>query len=423
MAFFAVLATALMAGTWLFSRYIDDVFRVTPALHSQFQFLVIVIGASWSLGMIFNIFNATLEGFQRFDMSSRIWISVTSVRVAGTAVLLYLGYGLVALGLLVVGAQMFGYALSFLSLRRVFPEQRFSAALASFRMLKQLVGYGVHTLTGTVASQLLNQSAPILIGHFRPAAFVGYYSVPVRLLQYTGDAVSRVALVTTSNASDLQAREEYDAIPRLGILVNRYCLVLIMPVAIFLLVYGAELIRVWIRDPVYVAMSAPLIPVLVTGVLFAIAGQFNSSAILFGLARHKRYTRALLAEGLALAGGLYVLVPRYGILGAAWISTILMIAVRGLYTPWLVCRSLQFPYRTYMRLIYLRPVLTALPLLAAAWWAKHTVLPGSSLLQVIIAAASIAAAYYTAAAMLVVERTHRGMVVSMVARRVRTKAA
>ncbi len=422
-AFFAVLATLLMAGTWIISYYIDRLFNVSPALHSEFRFLVVIIGASWSLGMIFNIFNATLEGFQRFDMSSRIWIAVTAVRVAGTAVLLFLGFGLIALGILVVAAQMFGYVLSFVSVRRVFPAQRFSAALASIRMLKQLVGYGVHTLTGTVAMQMLNQSAPLMIGHFRPAAFVGYYSVPVRLLQYAGDAVSRVALVTTSNASELQAREEYSAIPRLGILVNRYCLVLIMPVALFLTLYGAELIRVWIRDPAYVKMSAPLIPILVLGALFAIAGQFNSSAILFGLARHKNYTRALLAEGLVLAAGLSFVVPRYGIIGAAWITTILMIAVRGVYTPWLVCRGLNFSYREYMRAIYLRPLLTAAPVLGAAWWAKNTFLPGSTLAQVITAAAAIAAVYYAMAAMTVVERPHRGLVVNMVARRVRAKAA
>jgi len=422
-AFLAVLAVLLMAGSWFLSRYVDVFFNVSPALISEFRFLVVVIGASWSLGMIFNLFNATLEGFQRFDISSRIWIAVTAVRVLGTALLLFLGHGIFALGVLVVGAQLFGYLLSVLSVRRVFPEQSFSPRLASLPMLKQLVRYGVHTVTGTVATQMLNQSGPIIIGHFSPAASVGYYSVPVRLLQYTGDAVSRVALVTTSNTSELQARDECGAIPRLGMLVNRYCMVLIMPVAVFLLVYGRELIRTWIRDPAYVAMSAPLLPVLVIGVVIAIAGQFNSSAILFGLARHKNYTRALLMEGLALTAGLYFVVPRFGILGAAWLGSILMIGVRGLFTPWLVCRDLGFSYATYMRSIYLRPVLTALPVFAAAWWARRTVLPGATLVQVLAAAAAIAAIYYGMAILAVVERPHRGMVVQMVTRRVRAKAA
>lgn len=420
--YFSGVALLLMGGSWLLSRYVDRVFKVAPGHLFEFQFLIVIVGASWSLGMIFNVFNATLEGFQRFDISSRIWIAVTVIRVAGTALLLLLGYRLIALGVLVVAAQLFGYALSFFYVRRLFPEQRFSPRLANFRTFRQLVSYGIHTVTGTIATQLLNQSAPLVIGHFRPAAHVGYYSIPTRLLQYTGDAVSRVALVTTSNVSDLQARQDHAAIPRIGILVNRYCLALFMPVAVFLLVYGEQLIRVWIRDPAYVTMSAPLIPILTIGTLIAVAGQFNSGAVLFGIARHQRYTRGLLAEGLALVTGLWFLTPSFGIAGAAWLSAILMIAVRGLYAPWLVCRELDFSYALYMRSIYVRPALAAVPVLAIAFWTERTLLPGSSLTQVLAAAAGIALAYYAVALFAVVERPHLTVVSAMIARRLKPVA-
>ncbi|HWR52055.1 MAG TPA: oligosaccharide flippase family protein [Bryobacteraceae bacterium] len=420
--YFSAMAVLLMAGSWLLSRHVDRVFHISPAHTAEFQFLIVIIGASWSFGMIFNVFNATLEGFQRFDISSRIWIVVTVIRVAGTAILLVLGYRLMALGLLVVASQLFGYALSFLYVRRVFPEQRFSLRFASLKTFRQLVSYGIHTVTGTIATQLLNQSAPLIIGRFRPVAHAGYYSVPTRLLQYTGDAVSRVALVTTSNASDLQARQEHAAIPRLGIIVNRYCLALFMPVAVFLLVYGEQLIRVWIRDAAYVTMSAPLIPILTLGTLIAVAAQFNSGALLFGLGRHKRYTRALLVEGIALVAGLWFLTPRFGIAGAAWISAILMIIVRGLYTPWLVCRELRFSYAAYMHSIYTRPLLAAVPVFAAALWMERTLLPGRSLLQVLAAAAGIAAMYYAIALFGVIERQHRAMVSGMIARRLKPVA-
>ncbi len=417
--YFSAMALVLMGGSWVLSHYVDRVFRVAPAHTAEFQFLVVVIGASWSFGMIFNVFNATLEGFQRFDISSRIWIGVTVIRVAGTAILLLLGYRLIALGLLVVASQVFGYALSFLCVRRVFPEQRISLRLANFRTFRQLVSYGIHTVTGTVATQLLNQSAPLIIGHFRPAAHAGYYSVPTRLLQYTGDAVSRVALVTTSNTSELQARQDEASIPSLGIIVNRYCLALFMPVAVFLLVYGEQLIRVWIRDPAYVTMSAPLIPILTIGTLIAVAGQYNSGAVLFGIARHQRYTLGLLAEGITLVACLWFLTPSFGIAGAAWISAILMIVVRGLYTPWLVCRELAFSYYTYMRSIYTRPTVAALPVLAGALWMERSFLPGASLIQVLAAAAGIALVYYAIALFAVVERPHRAMVSGMIARRLR----
>jgi O-antigen/teichoic acid export membrane protein len=420
--FFSITAVALFFGSVYLSRHIGRIFQVSPAYRDALAFLVLVVGTSWAFGMIFNIFNACLEGFQRFDVSSRIMISVTTLRVAGLFVLLALGSGLPGLGIYVVSCQAFGYVLSYLAIRRVFPACRFGPRYATFSMFKQLAGYGVHTLTSGVAYQLLNQGAPLMIGHFLPTAFVGYFNVPVRLLQYTGDAVDRVGLVSSSNAAEMSAREEHDAIARLGRYINRYCLTLFLPVAIFLAVYGAELIRVWIRKSEYVAQSAPLLPVLLIGTTLAIAGQFNSSSILYGMARHRWFARGLLAEGLVLIGALWFLIPRYGILGAAWAASLLMLADRGLFTPWLLCRYLGIGYARYLGSIYLRPLATAVPAMALAVWLKWRVLPGGSLVQVLAAAAAIAGVYYGLAFFTVLERPHRTVMADLVARRLRRPA-
>jgi len=407
--YFSGMAVVLAAASWLLARNVERVFRVPPAYRDALAFLILVVGASWACGMVFNVFNACLEGFQQFGLSSRIWISVTALRVAGTFLMLSLGYGLKELGVYIVGCQAFGYLLSYLAVRRVFPEQRFAPRFATWPMFRQLAHYGVHTLTSGVAYQLLNQSAPLVIGHFQVPSFIGYYNVPVRLLQYTGDAVDRVGLVTASNAAELTAREDRPAILRLGIYVNRYCLTLFLPVAIFLSVYGAELIRSWIRKPEYVAASAPLLPVLLAGTTFAIAAQFNSSSILYGMAKHRWFARGMLVEGLALVTALWFVVPRYGIQGAAWTAALLMVADRGLFTPWLLCRYLGHSYAHYMASIYARPLAAAVPVVAFAVWLKAHAIPGTNLVQVLMAGATIAAVYYPIAYAVALERDHRAV--------------
>ncbi len=417
--YFSVLAVALAGGTVFLSRHVEHFFRVPPAYRDALAFLILVVGASWAFGMIFNVFNACLEGFQNFGMSSRIWIAVTALRVAGTFVLLALGFGLMQLGVYVVCCQAFGYALSYLAIRRVFPAQRFGLRFATWPMFKQLAGYGIHTLTSGVAYQFLNQSAPLIIGHFRVPALIGYYNVPVRLLQYTGDAVDRVGLVTASSAAELTAKQDTDAIARLGVYVNRYCLTLFLPVAVFLTVYGEDLIRVWIRQSEYVIRSAPLLPVLLLGTTFGIAAQFNSSSILYGMARHRWLARGMLAEGLLLIAALWFLVPRYGILGAAWAVSLLMLVDRGLFAPWLLCHYLHRGYLRYLLSIYVRPFLTAAPVALLAVWLKRGILPGNSLIQVLAAAAALASVYYAMAYFTTLEREHRGLMIDWVKRRLR----
>ena len=42
-----------------------------------------------------------------------------------------------------------------------------------------------------------------------------------------------------------------------------------------------------------------------------------------------------------------------------------MLSIRGIYTPYLVCKSLDASLAEYMTAIYLRPMLTAIPVAAA----------------------------------------------------------
>lgn len=408
--YFSIIAAALLGTTVYLSRHIEQLFRVSPAFRDAFAFLVIVVGANWSLGLVFNSLNACLEGFQRFEISSRIWITVTALRASGIAFLLWRGYGLKALGVYAVAVQMFGYVLSYIGLCKVFRAHRISPLRATWRMFRQMAGYGIHTFTGGVATQFLNQGAPLMIGHMLSATLVGYFNVPVKLLQYTGDAVDRVGLVTSSHSAELTAQGDRGNIARLGICVNRYCLTLFMPVAIFMLIYAHELVRVWIRKPDFVQISSPLIPILLIGFTFGIAGQVNSSSILYGMAKHRFYARGLLAEGIALVASLYFVLPRYGIFGAACMVSALMLLDRGIFTPWLLCQYLELDYARYLRSIFARPLIIAAPLAALAFWLKRTVLPGANLPQVLAAATLIGGIYYSIAFFACLEREHRVLI-------------
>jgi O-antigen/teichoic acid export membrane protein len=290
-------------------------------------------------------------------------------------------------------------------------------------MFRQLARYGVHTLASAAGYQLLNQGPALMIGHFHPAAFVGYYNVPVRLLQIPAAAVDRVGGVASSTSAEMKARREEGSIARLGTYANRYCLALFLPAAVFLAIYGPELVSVWIRKPEYAAHSAALFLPLLLGWTLGIAAQFNSSSILYGIAQHRWFGRGLLAEGLLLTGALWYVVPRYGIAGAAWVGSVLMLADRGLFTPSLLCRYLRIGYFRYMLSIYARPLAAAVPATAFAMWLKARVLAGANLREVLGAAALVAAVYYAVAFFACVEPQHRSLVWGWARERVRAVQA
>jgi hypothetical protein len=105
------------------------------------------------------------------------------------------------------------------------------------------------------------------------------------------------------------------------------------------------------------------------------------------------------------------------------VTSVLMVVDRGIFTPWLLCRHLDFGFGLYMRTIYLRPLLAVLPVVGFAYGLKSAALPGDNLWQVLAAGAAIAAVYYPIAFFFCVDGQHRPLVLRWIAKRSKTLAA
>lgn len=403
-AYYTAGASILVPVSFVVSRYADRIFHVSPAFSQDFSRLMIVVGLTAMIG--FNVFSAALQGLGRFELTTRISVAAIGIRSIGAFVLLYFGFGLFALGVNVLVAQIFAYVFGYVAFRRALPEFRLSFRLAKFGMLRRIWDYSAHTFVANVAVQLLYQSPAVLIGLFRPAAFIGYFSFPSKLIQYSGDFIQRVGDVSHSAGTALAAKGDAAQLRRLAVYANRYCLVLFVPLGLFFLVYGRELLHVWI-SPEFAANSAvALVPLVLAGGL-AMAAQFNSSALLFSLGEHRRYSRALLLEAAFSISCMALAIPRYGVAGAAWGFSVPMIAIRGFVTPWLLARALRTPYAAFLRAILAGPLLAAVPVYALAAAAKRLWLPGAGWPQLILGGAAIALLYWGITVLTSVEPEHR----------------
>jgi hypothetical protein len=89
-----------------------------------------------------------------------------------------------------------------------------------------------------------------------------------------------------------------------------------------------------------------------------------------------------------------------------------MIAVRGVYTPWLVSRALNSSFLLYMRGIYARPLLAAVPVWVLAWILQKNWLPGTTWAQLALAGCICGAAYSVVAFFACLPPHHRVMILS-----------
>ncbi len=421
LAYFLAMSGVLALLTLGGSGQAHRLFVISEAHRPEFARLVLLIGFSWAAGLVFSVFQASLEAYQQFKVYNHIWIATLMVRSFGCAVLLYFGYGVIALGAMVVISQSLGYLLNFLAFRRVFPELRFSTALVLKTRMREMLGYGRDSFLAMSSNMFLNQGPAIMVGHFLPTAFVGYYSIPSRLLQYAVDALARIGFVTAPNTAELVARGRMDHVLSLGMYLNRYCFALFMPFCLFLMVYGRELIQVWV--PAFTAYSAPLLLPFALSTAIATAGQFNSSSILWGMAKHRVYAYTLIVESILLLAGMAIAIPAYGLLGAAWVAAGLMIVNRGLILPWILCHYLHFSWRKYIQSIYLKPMVIAAFVSALMYGIKNNGLQGRNWPELLLAAGLTGGIYLLVAFFTCLETEHRTLLGEWFWQRLRQKRA
>jgi hypothetical protein len=152
---------------------------------------------------------------------------------------------------------------------------------------------------------------------------------------------------------------------------------------------------------------------------FSVAGQFNSVGILFGMAKHSTYSKALIAEAVLNLTAMTVVLPRYGILGAAWVACAAGILNRGLFTPYLLCRNLEIHWLTFMRSIYVMPLLMAVPTAALGYLMRAYGVVGRSWIELLAILALLSLQYDVTYFFLGVEQQHRRMVWSWIMARFR----
>ncbi len=289
--YFCIVSSLFAVATVLVAWKGYTLFQLsTDANRANFRALVLITGLGWAVMFPLQFFMTCLDAYQRYDFFTRAWVTTLLIRSTGYASLLYFGFGLRALGATTVVAQLAGCSLALYFFRKVFPPMRLSLASINFKLMKEMQAYGVHSFVANLSNLLLGQGPPLMIGHYRPASFIGYYTFPSRILAYSVEAVSRVGFVTRSNAAEMHAKGDDTGIFSLGMHLNRYCVALFTPLTIFLLVWGTPLIRRWMNAE-FAVQCGPLLPVMALTTLFAVAGQYNSSSILYALSRHDRMAK------------------------------------------------------------------------------------------------------------------------------------
>jgi len=297
-----------------FGPWVAVHFYHTPALTPYMTLLAAIM----MLGALTGLYGKIVQGHKEVSRLTVITDFVgTPLTIALTVVLTAWGVGLrgyllaqvlsaaAVLGLLGRLVWKLTPGVHLLKVKFSLPESQvtsFSATVAGMALLNFLIG----------------QSDKVLIGFYSNARLLGIYAVAASLVAYIPIALQSVNQIFSPVISDLHTRGERQLLERIYQTLTRWVLAFTLPLVIVIIVFSKPLMRVF--GPGF--ESGWL--VLVIGALGQLinSGVGSVGFLLLMSGNESKLIRVQAAAALITVGLGLLLVPRWGIVGAAIVVAI-----------------------------------------------------------------------------------------------------
>lgn len=320
-AFIANLALGLIGGLSiaLASPYLVHVFKLSSNFESQARMTFYAVALAVPVLLVQGVFRAVLSSYQRFA-----WInSVNAIAITlqwGLAVLLaWKGFGVATVVFMTVIARILATVAYGIVLFRLMPQSDWFKSYGH-SVLPRLLRFGSWVSVSQIIGPVLVYLDRMLIASFVSLAGVTLYTVPY-------EAMSRLRVIPSSLMSTLYpafsergSETQQKNLHRLFERSVRYLLLLLLPGIIFLLVFGSDVLTLWMGDS-FARQAVTVLEILAVGVL-ANGIAFVPYNLLQAVGRPDLTGKFHLLELPPYIALCLFLIPRWGITGAALASTI-----------------------------------------------------------------------------------------------------
>jgi O-antigen/teichoic acid export membrane protein len=352
-------AATLILAVWLFGSL-----KISPEYRAIGRLALVITGLNMSCALPLGVFSAVLIGQERFDIVSGVTIVGELARAVLVVSLLRHGYGLVALALIALGVTVVEYGAMAVMAKRLYRPLRIRIGLADRAAFRELFGFSIYRFIWIVANQLIFYSDAVVIGIYLGPAAVTPYAIAGSLINYARNIVSLVTDALGPAASRMDANHDFRGLQNLLVVGTRVALIVAFPLCVGLFFLGRQFITLWM-GPAY-AGSAVFLMVLTIPQLSSMS-QYASAFVLTGMARHRALAVIVMIEGLANLVLSIVLVQRMGLIGVAWGTVIPHLISTTIVVPLYTLRTLKMDVRRYLVEAFVRPALTALPIVAIGY--------------------------------------------------------
>jgi O-antigen/teichoic acid export membrane protein len=377
--FFTALAVVLGLMTLLLYDNIGAWFTIGPDIVGTAGLLVLIVGSSFVLSMPLQISSALLCGLQRYDILNLTEFLMLLLRTFLVVILLGRGYGLLTIGFVYGTGEILVKFVQFVYIRKLLPDVSISIRSIDFKLLKEMLAYGINTCLYRTGGMLILKATDLVIAIYIGTAEVGQFAVAIAGILLLSQLLRAFATAIKPAVSDLDARDEHSSVREISFLMQKYSLLLIVPAACFLIVMGKDFLHVWVgekfQDPSVVNSLGVVLAILTVGHCIRLS-QYSNFLVLVGKGDHKLFGILTIVTGLLCISASIVSVKVFnlGLPGIAWSNSIPMALMSGILLPIYFNRKMKISMRETIVRIWWPALLGSTPtvILISLWKYFHS---------------------------------------------------
>jgi O-antigen/teichoic acid export membrane protein len=290
------------------------VFRIEAANNTEAIRAIQIGGLILWIQGIYQVFSSTLKAWEEYGPPTRISVAMKAATIVAAVCLTALGHGVVDILLATAGVTLVAAWLQAAAVRRTLRLISLWPKIDR-QAWREVLGFGVYSWIQNVASVAFNQADRLLIAMTLGTASLAYYTL---CLQVTQQIHGLVAAAFSFLFPHISAK--YEAGNRAGVR-NAFRLGTVVNVGLSLLMtaplvlFGGRFLTIWM-GPKFAANATHILILLAVG-FFALSLNVVPHFTLLGLGKVRFLSIANLVGGVASLLGAAVLIPSFGLIGAA----------------------------------------------------------------------------------------------------------
>ncbi|MFA5022984.1 MAG: oligosaccharide flippase family protein [Candidatus Paceibacterota bacterium] len=280
-----------------------------------YSLVFVLAGLTFFFTSITSIFNLILNALQRFDLINKIGMSISTASSLASLGLVLIGFKLTAI---MVSQLVFAFIALWLfsrASRKILPEAKLRYAWSLEEAIKNYK-FGLATFFSNIAGTSLAYLDRLIIPIFLGPSQLTYYSLPGGITMRIPGVVGSLSGVIFPATVSLQSLGDKEKIKRLYIRSFRLLIVIACAITVSIILLAKKILLYWLSADFAINSTQVLIVLALTNMLLALYGPLINFLLAFSRFRFLTSMSFFMAGLNALC--LLLLMPRFGINGAAW---------------------------------------------------------------------------------------------------------